>query len=260
MPHRATIHPHKQNRQIGDPFVELESVDSTNNYAMAQVHAGLAFHGMVFFAHEQFAGKGQRGKVWAATTGENIMMSIVLQPFFLTTDHQFALSATIALACYDFLDTYCPGDITIKWPNDLYWRDRKAGGILIETVLQGSGWSYAICGIGININQTEFSSQLINPVSLHMATGKKYEPVAMAKELCRHLENRYNRLRNLDNVWLDNYNSVLYKKNQTVHLKHGSVYLKACINGVNSKGQLHTGGDQVRVFNFGEIEWMIKSS
>ncbi len=54
---------------LDQPFIELLSVDSTNNYALEQLHAGLAQHGTAFFAHEQSGGKGQRGKTWTAAKG-----------------------------------------------------------------------------------------------------------------------------------------------------------------------------------------------
>jgi BirA family transcriptional regulator, biotin operon repressor / biotin---[acetyl-CoA-carboxylase] ligase len=129
---------------------------------MAKVHAGLASHGTVFFAHEQSAGKGQRGKTWITEAGANIIMSIVLQPDLLEIKHQFALSACIAVCLHDFFQKYSGNDCRIKWPNDLYWRDRKTGGILIENVILGTAWKYAIVGIGININQVAFPQYLTN--------------------------------------------------------------------------------------------------
>src|SRR5882757_6514301 len=91
---------------IGHSFIELGSVDSTNNYAMAQVHAGMAFHGTMFFAYDQWAGKGQRGKSWTSTPGENILLSTVLEPVNLPIIQQFALSAAVALACHDLFSHY----------------------------------------------------------------------------------------------------------------------------------------------------------
>ena len=70
--------PSSVNSPIGQPFLVLDKVDSTNNYAMGLVHAGLAKHGQACFAHHQFAGKGQRGKEWNSPEGENITMSVVL--------------------------------------------------------------------------------------------------------------------------------------------------------------------------------------
>src|SRR6186713_2645315 len=137
---------------IGNPFTVLATVDSTNNYAMAQVHAGLAKHGAAWFAREQHSGRGQRSKLWVTQPGENIILSTVVEPFLLI-QQQFALSAAIALACHRFFSKFAGEETKIKWPNDLYWRDRKAGGILVENVI-GSLDPIAI-ELGIGIEKSE---------------------------------------------------------------------------------------------------------
>ena len=142
-------------------FIELQSVDSTNNYAMARVAEGVAQHGSAYFAHEQTAGKAQRGKIWISEKGANIMMSMVIKPLFLQPSEQFKLSACVAVALHDFLKRYAGEQTKIKWPNDIYWRDRKAAGILIENVISTGklaigNWQWAIVGIGVNLNQVDF--------------------------------------------------------------------------------------------------------
>ena len=114
LPHQATLLP------IGYPFEELPRVDSTNNYAMAQVQKGNANHGSVYFAHNQTAGKGQRGKSWTTNAGENLILSVVLQPHKIKPAESFYLSAAIATACYDFFKKYAGIETRIKWPNDIY--------------------------------------------------------------------------------------------------------------------------------------------
>jgi BirA family biotin operon repressor/biotin-[acetyl-CoA-carboxylase] ligase len=271
LPHPVTIPPYKPGLPVGHNFIELNSVDSTNNYAMANVHAGLAFPGTVFFAHDQFAGKGQRGKTWAARPGENIMMSIVLQPGFLPVRSQFALSACIAVACHDFFNKYALHKVYIKWPNDLYWGDRKAGGILIENIIgappadeiqdsqaTNAYWNWAVAGIGININQVQFPDGLRNPVSLKQVTGKTYDTIALAKELCDCIEKRYTQLQQEDfSVLLNYYNTVLYKNNEPVTLKKEHLVFETTIKGVNAAGQLQTKDNKKRTFDFGEVEWVI---
>ena len=86
-----------------------------------------------------------------------------------------------SLPAYDFFNFYAIDETSIKWPNDIYWRDRKAGGILIENILQGKKWKFAIVGIGININQTLFPASLPNPVSLKQITGKTFNVVELGK-------------------------------------------------------------------------------
>src|SRR5258708_4783032 len=190
LPHPATILLLNQMQPIGHTFIELQSVDSTNNYATAQVHAGLASHGTVFSAYEQYAGKGRRGKSWASAPGENLIISIVVQPYFLSGTQQFLLSSCIAVACHDFLRKYTTGETSIKWPNDLYWRDRKAGGILIENIFRGDQWMLAIAGTGINVNQVLFPETARNPGWLKTLTGHDFDVVRLAREPGGYLARR----------------------------------------------------------------------
>jgi BirA family transcriptional regulator, biotin operon repressor / biotin---[acetyl-CoA-carboxylase] ligase len=263
----CTIHRFKNSNllPIGHAFIELESVDSTNNYAMAQVHAGSASHGTIFFAHEQWAGKGQREKTWISSPGENIVMSVVLEPVFLPITGQFLLSAAVALSCYDLFSRYAGIEQTaIKWPNDLYWRDRKAGGILIENSFRGDRWLFAIAGIGININQSQFPEGLQNPVSLLQITGRSLDAATLSRELGECLEIRFGQLRSEMTrrvsgpvSILEEYNAHLYKRGGSVRLKKNQTVFETIIQGVSSEGELITKDTMERRFTFGEIEWVI---
>jgi BirA family biotin operon repressor/biotin-[acetyl-CoA-carboxylase] ligase len=254
---------------IGTPFIELQSVDSTNNYARQLIHADslpdrqfFAQHGMVVFAHEQTGGRGQRGKVWASEKGQNIAMSIVIHPAFLSLNNQFQLSACTAVAVHQFFEKYAIDKTFIKWPNDLYWQDRKAGGILIESVIgrRNSGvssWDWAIVGIGININQTRFPAWLPNPVSLKQITGSDYKVTVLAKELCEIFQNRYNELiqSGFENIF-NTYNRYLYKKGEIIKLKKDNRLFEARIKGVSTDGKLISEHSMTEEFAFGDVEWV----
>lgn len=243
------------NNHTGSTFIELATVDSTNNYAMQLVNKGLAENRTVVFAHRQTAGKGQRGKQWVTAPGMNITMSLVLNVNYLQVSAQFLLSASVALAVYDFFDNYTKGDCSIKWPNDLYWRDRKAGGVLIENVIRGQEWQWAIVGIGINLNQSVFED-LINPVSLKQITGGDFDTIAMTKELCGFIDTRLHELKNGDpGVLTKAYNRHLYKIGELVRLKKNNITFDGLILGVTDFGQLivHTGIEHR--YNVGEVEW-----
>src|SRR3989339_322757 len=244
---------------IGTPFTHLNRVNSTNIYAMEQLQAKMAEHGAAFFADLQTAGKGQMGKKWESELGQNLLLSVILNVSTLNIGHQFALSAAIALASWDLLSQYIPSELTIKWPNDIYWGDRKAGGILIENQISGGIWTYAIAGIGININQTEFEGVKQKAVSLKQITGKTYQPVELAKELCIHLNKRYHQLTQPTGPQklIDQYNAVLYKRAHLVKLKIGSITAKYCINAVNSNGDLLATAGIQHQFTHGKVEWII---
>jgi BirA family transcriptional regulator, biotin operon repressor / biotin---[acetyl-CoA-carboxylase] ligase len=243
---------------IGFHVVDLKSVDSTNNYATAQVHAGLATHGMVYLAAEQTAGKGQRGRSWTSSAGQNLTMSIVLEPTFLEARDQFILIVTVALACRDFMAKYVPSALSIKWPNDLYISDRKAGGILIESISKGRGLKYSIAGIGININQEVFPSDLPNAVSLKQITGETLSLPQAARELCAAVENRYSQLKSQQTLeLLSQYNQHLYMLGRIAKLKIGDLEFETRIKKVNAQGQLLTSDPtQERCLDFGEVIWI----
>jgi len=237
-------------------FTILDTVDSTNNYAMARAHDGLAKHGMAWFAHEQTAGKGQRGKTWAAEKGKNIAMSLILEPGSLHISSQFHLSAAVALSCFEFFSAYAGEETKIKWPNDLFWRDRKAGGILIENKFQGTNWKWAVIGIGININQVQFDEFLIHAVSLKQITGKTWEPVELARQLYALLMKNLGAVKAIDEI-MRQYNKQLFRIDTTVTLKKDGEKFETFIKEVNRDGQLVTVDAVEHVFDFGEVEWVL---
>lgn len=242
---------------IGNSFTELSSVSSTNIYAMDKVQANLAAHGAAFFAWEQTAGKGQMGKSWLANKGENCLLSVVLDSSFLSINQQFALSVVVALAGYDCLSAYISEELTIKWPNDLYWRDRKAAGILIENNLQGNKWVWAIAGIGINVNQTEFPDLTKKAVSIKQITGNTFDPLVIANNFCGFLETRFNQLKNqgFDEL-LALFNDRLYKKGQTVKLRKNNIVGDYLIKSVNEFGELVVKAGIENHFAHGSVEWI----
>lgn len=242
----------------GSSFVILKQVDSTNNYAMAKVHAGMAKHGNAWFSDRQTGGKGQRGKTWITGEGQNIALSVILSPKQLNILSPFQLLTAVALACFDFFSSYAGDETHIKWANDIYWRDRKAGGVLIENSFSGSEWKWAIVGVGININQTRFDAALTNPVSLAQITGKNYNLTALASELHQSILTRTEELLTKPyEILLAEYNQHLYKNQESVRLKKDNMVFETMIRGVSPQGQLLTADAIDRNFEFGEVEWVI---
>lgn len=241
---------------IGQPLIMLETVDSTNNYAMGLVQSGEAGHGSAFFALEQTAGKGQRGRSWTSVPGENIMVTVVLRPLSSILHQPYLLSAAIALACYDFFKVFAGDETSIKWPNDLYWRDRKAGGILIENIISAGekGWQWAIVGMGININQATFGELNGKAVSLKQITGREFDIVVMLKELFTAIEKRYQSLNDSTKLMAD-FNEALYMRGKSVRLKKGAIAFEAVIDQVNENGRLVTNGSAQTEFQVGEVVW-----
>ena len=188
---------------LGAPLIELSSVDSTNIYAMKQIQEQIAVSGSCYRTDFQTHGKGQHGRVWESSKGENLLCSYVLELKTLKMEQnwgpmdQIGLSAAVALGAQAFFAAFAGDETRIKKPNDIYWRDRKAGGILIENILRGESWAWTVIGIGFNMNQTKFSSDAHNPVSLKQITGKQWEISSMQKSLTKALDHSIG-------LWLEN--------------------------------------------------------
>ena len=225
---------------------------------MNEARLGQTSDGAAYFALDQYQGKGQRDKTWNSKPGENIILSVVKDCSGFHLNNQFQLSVAVALACFDFFSAYAGDETRIKWPNDIYWRDRKAGGILIENMVKSDRWGKAIIGMGININQTTFDTIEGKPVSLKQITGKSFDPISLAKELCQHLEHRFLVLENkpFDQL-LSAYNDQLYKKDELVPFKRNNIQFQAKVNGVDKDGHLlimHGVEERIR---FGELTWLL---
>ncbi|HUX84638.1 MAG TPA: biotin--[acetyl-CoA-carboxylase] ligase [Chitinophagaceae bacterium] len=244
-------------RRLGDPMLVLDRVESSNNYAMGELNARPITEGTCYLALSQTAGKGQRGKDWYSTPGQSMLLSLVLQPVSLRPELQFPLSAAVALAGWDLMAGILgPGDCRIKWSNDLYWRDRKAGGILIENILRGNSWVYSVVGVGINLNQESFPAGLPNPASFFQAVGKTFDPVECARKFCSLLEPRYALLRSGGaKDLLSEYGSRLYRLDQTCRFRTPAGILEAVLRGVRPEGQLVLETREgIRLFGFGSVE------
>jgi BirA family transcriptional regulator, biotin operon repressor / biotin---[acetyl-CoA-carboxylase] ligase len=232
-------------------LIELESVDSTNNYAMARIHEGIAFDGMVCLARHQWAGKGQRGKSWLDEPGQNLIMSLVIEPGTLILSQQFLFSAAVALGILDLIHTIKSDNWRIKWPNDIYWNDRKAAGILIESVIKGKSWLFAVIGVGMNLNQESFPEEISNAISLKQITSSNYEPVSIARNMVFTIQSRITQLKKEPANILREFNLSLYKKNESVILRKGNELIATNIIGVSEAGHLLT---DMGSFTIGEVD------
>lgn len=242
---------------IGHQLTILETVDSSNNYAMGQVKAGRANHGTVYFALEQTAGKGQWGRSWIAEPGVNIMMSIVLETTAVARFPPFSLSMAVALACHDWMTQQAKAECYLKWPNDLYWRDRKAGGILIENKWAGAEWQFAVVGIGINLNQTQFSPLARKPVSMKQITGREYDLMASVREVLECLEVRWQQLCSAQLETLRReYEGVLWGMGKVCTFRKEGISFSATVTGVAESGELLTDRSPQNGFRVGELEWL----
>lgn len=187
----------------------MEETTSTNIYIKG---VALEADEMVVVSTDwQTAGRGQGVNRWESERGKNLLFSLMARPSFVALQQQFALSMAGALAIKDVLDRFTP-DIRIKWPNDIYWRDRKISGTLIETSLAHGEISRFVYGIGLNVNQVQFVSDAPNPVSLAQITGKHVALMPLLDNIVEAFIVQWNLLK-AGNTHLvaTRYNAALYR-------------------------------------------------
>ncbi|MBC8045935.1 MAG: biotin--[acetyl-CoA-carboxylase] ligase [Fimbriimonadaceae bacterium] len=247
---------------IGKVLHHLDRVDSTNAYLQYLIAASAdrLTEGLTVFADEQFAGKGQMGAGWVSEPGKNIIASILLYPKFLLPKQIFYLNKAIAVAVCDFLKSYSD-NIKIKWPNDIYFENKKMAGILIENSLSTNAVEQSIIGMGININQEIFDTALLNPTSLRAITHKNYDLELLFHALCAEIEKQYLLLRSFQFKKIDDlYHESLFGLNEEKIFTQGDETFTGIIRGVNEYGKLivekeeglfEFGAKEVRIFSIG---------
>ena len=165
-------------------IVHIDETDSTNRWLReCEVNS----RHLVVVADYQTAGRGQGTNVWESERGKNLTFSVLLHPESVPANRQFSISMQVSLALCEALDEYI-GDLSIKWPNDIYWRNAKLAGILIENRLHGSVIRDSIVGIGLNVNQRQFHSDAPNPVSLWQICERETDREQLLHSFLKSLE------------------------------------------------------------------------
>ena len=196
-------------------IIRYDSLPSTNTEA-ARIAAGLS-HGDVLTTFEQTSGRGQRGNFWESSAGENLTFSLFVEPDGLLASEAFRLSMAVAVSIADTLRKHLDTEeIKVKWANDIYWRDKKIAGVLIENSLRGKWVSHSIVGIGLNVNQKAWTEAVPNPVSMSLVAGKDFDIDAILTDLVSEMlkligSNLY------DPLLPERYNKFLWR-NTGMHL------------------------------------------
>lgn len=244
---------------VGQNIVSLQRVDSTNDYLKKQLAKSKPLpEGTVIMAEDQFAGRGQFDNKWISQPGKNLTFSILFSPSFLQLSQQFYLNIAISLAINDVLTGFIGSACKIKWPNDVFFNDQKLGGVLIENIVRGSGWKYAVVGIGLNINQKEFPDGIKNITSLFSITNREFNLPDILVRLCNAIEKRYCQLKAQQFTSLrTEYQSNLYRLNvPSMYEKEGHTFIGE-ITAVLENGLLElktTAGTEY--FGFRELRYI----
>lgn len=159
----------------GHPMEYHDRIDSTNERAKAWARKG-APQGALVIADHQTEGKGRLGRRWIAAPATSVLASVVLRPT-LTPALASLLTLSWAVAMRDALSQEAGHELSIKWPNDLVFEERKVSGILTESILSASGIEAAVVGFGVNVNQETFESQKATSLSLIAGRTLKRGPL-----------------------------------------------------------------------------------
>ncbi|MFH1321105.1 MAG: biotin--[acetyl-CoA-carboxylase] ligase [Bacteroidota bacterium] len=243
---------------IGHRIIELNSVGSTNSYASELLNPDFnqnnVIEGTIVLAWSQYSGRGQRGYNWKSEPFKNLTLSIILYPAFLRAEEQFMLNKVISLGVCDYVckvhpcllpkggesrHSKSPSSVKIKWPNDINIGDEKVAGILIENSIRNNKIVSSVIGIGLNVNQTRFSSAIPNPASLKLIIGKDFDLRTCLSELCSFIEARYLQLRSGKIERIDSdYLKSLYRYMQESSYEIQGKRFSAKITGVSNQGKL----------------------
>ena len=242
----------------------IETINSTNDYL--KQHPDETVVRTAF----QTAGRGQQGNGWESERGQNLLFSTRLKTS-LPADEQWSITMLVAVALYKTLHAKLStlnAKLSIKWPNDLYWGDKKLAGILIEHTLSGGRIADSIVGIGLNLNQTMWRSDAPNPVSLKQITGEEYDAEPMMQAFLNELADLAANASNLK----QEYMSALYRREGWFWWEEREVSTAPTMNGqrteqsfeariadITEYGELvlQTRDNQLRTYHFKQIKYIL---
>lgn len=234
----------------------IKQTSSTNALSWEMNREKSLPEGLVLYTDFQSAGKGQPGNAWESSKGMNLLFSMMLHPVQVPMDELFLISQLVSIAIKKALDEYSL-NIAVKWPNDIYWNDKKLAGILIENSLQGNKIMSVVIGIGLNVNQKLFLSNAPNPVSLIQITGKRQNRKQLLQQICQNIMGLYyemdkEKIRKI-------YTESLYRKSGFYSYEANNETFQAKIKEVQPDGmlELETEKGELKSFYFKEVQFII---
>ncbi|MFC2118936.1 biotin--[acetyl-CoA-carboxylase] ligase [Bacteroidota bacterium] len=237
---------------------KVKSIDSTNNYAQKLIDDKAINEQIVVITQNQTQGKGYGRNSWESQSGMNLTLSYVFFPLYLKAEEQFIISKAISLGIKDFIELFVE-DAKIKWPNDIYVSDNKIAGILIENTVCGDNITNSISGIGININQMDFHSDLQNPISLKLITGIEYKLEDCFELLNDIIENRYLQLTENPKKINSDYIKALYRYKEFCPYKSHNNWFNGRIVDIDIFGRIiiEKESGEKSFFGYKELEYII---
>ncbi|MEX8546866.1 MAG: biotin--[acetyl-CoA-carboxylase] ligase [Mucilaginibacter sp.] len=235
---------------VGQNILTYKEITSTNDLLKQLVaNSKPVPEGTVIMAEYQTAGKGQQQNGWHSEAGKNLTFSLLLYPQFLSPQNTFDLAAAMSLGVIKPLREILGDEVRLKWPNDIYYKQQKLGGMLIENTITGNAIKSAVVGIGININQESFPAHLPNPVSVKQILSENYAIKEVLLQICAGIEFYYLKLKagkseEIKQEYLNN----LYGFGRELEFQTNNEIFKGEICAVNPSGLLGVKKENETVF------------
>lgn len=239
----------------------LDKTSSTNSELKQLQKKEKLPEGSIVMAEYQTHGRGQAGNTWFSDKGCNLLFSFILYPKLIAANKQFIISRIVSLAIKKVLDRYID-NISIKWPNDIYWKDKKIAGMLIENSLMGQKINSSIIGIGLNVNQDGFPKDLPNPVSMKMITRNEYSRDELLSFFLSEFNLLYQSLQNGgdEKVIESDYMRNLYRRDDYHWFEDSNERYKGRIIDVLPSGHLvieTLNNKEERIYAFKEVSFVL---
>lgn len=240
-------------------IIKLDAIDSTNTYLKKLSVAGVTEDGLTVVAKDQTQGRGQMGTVWSSQQAKSLTFSVFKDVSFLEASQHFYISMAVSLAIYEALNSLGLKDIKVKWPNDILSDNKKIAGVLIENVIKMNVISGSVIGIGLNVNQTDFTG-LPSASSLLLLSGQVYNLDEVLDTILTQIALHFTDLKNKQfQIFKTTYESHLFRKNKPSTFKdvEGSVF-SGYIMGISDIGQLLVKVEDniIKSFDFKEVTLM----
>ena len=219
-------------------YYHFDQLDSTNAY-LQRMQSEHDIRNWVASADEQTAGKGMGSNGWESETGKNLTFSLAVGMGFLPAERQFLLSEAVALGIIEVLDKTLPTEqLSIKWPNDIYYGNCKLSGILINSTIKANMMDLSIIGIGLNVNQMRFQDWPTHPISLKMITGNEYDLKPLLKQIASQVIKKVKLLKSDPTSIEQDYLKRLFRCQTWADYEVGGKVRRLFMTGIDSFGRL----------------------
>ena len=225
-------------RIIGNKFFLFDSLDSTNACGKTLADAGIE-EGAVVLTDFQTAGRGRNGRSWTSDAGQNLLFSVVLRPTFPKEQATF-LTFFSAISIVRALEAELKTPLECKWPNDVLLNGKKFCGILLENSFQQDKMAYSVVGIGVNVNQKEFSEDLKDrATSLCFEQKQKFDRKRLFQKILSEMDKLYESVRAGDfQAVMEDWNSHCSMFGKQVRVVKSHETLSGTAVGLSPEGGL----------------------